>query len=200
MDRRVPGPPEATERGARKYEEYAIVLDHLPQGRPGAGYRIYRTGGVVQVVGEQYFTLLEAALKENVTVAIGETLFLGKEPREKVAFILGRIFYDDLTNTAQAELMPALEKIVLEHEPRFVEFFNRAQALTPRMHALELLPGIGKRYMWAVIEQRERQSFKSFEGIKQRTGIREPAKLVVRRLFEELSEKDPKYRLFTRGP
>ncbi|MEM2904811.1 MAG: DUF655 domain-containing protein [Candidatus Bathyarchaeia archaeon] len=200
MDRRPLWPTEATERGVRKYEEYAIVLDYLPQGRQGSSYRMHRSGGVVQVLGEQYFTLLEAALRENTAATIGERLFLGKEPREKVAFILGRISYDDLTNTAQAELIPALEKVVLEQEPRFVEFFNKAQALTPRMHALELLPGIGKRYMWTVIEARERKPFRSFEDITQRTGIREPARLVVRRLFEELSEKEAKYRLFTRGP
>ncbi len=187
------------DRGLRKYEEYAVVLDYLPQGRQGSGYRMYRTGGVVQVMGELYFTLLEAALKENTSATIGERLFLGKEPREKVAFILGRISYDDLTSTAQSELIPALEKNVLEQEPRFVEFFNRTQALTPRMHSLELLPGVGKRYMWMVVDAREKQPFRSFDDIKQRTGIREPAKLVVRRLLEELSEKDAKYRLFTRG-
>lgn len=188
------------ERSVRKYEEYALVLDYLRHGRQGSGYRMYRSGGVVQLVGELYFTLLEAALKENTSAAIGERLFLGKEPREKIAFIVGRISYDDLTNTAQSELVSVLEKLVLEQEPRFIEFFNGAQALTPRMHALELLPGVGKRYMWTLIEARERQPFRSFEDMKQRTGIREPAKLLVKRLLQELSEKETKYRLFTRSP
>lgn len=191
---------ETMDRGLRRYEEYAVVLDYLPHGRQSAGQRMYRTAGLVQLIGELYFTLLEAALKEHTSASIGDRLFIGKEPRDKIAYILGRIAYSNLTNTAQAELTPALEKIVLEQEPRFVEFFNRTQALTPRMHSLELLPGIGKRYMWAVIEARERRPFASLEDVRQRTGIREPAKLIVKRLLQELSEDDAKYRLFTRGP
>lgn len=200
MSGRMPGAREVFERGVRRYEEHAVVLDYLPQGRQGSSYRTYRTGGVVQVVGEQFFTLLEAALREKASAVIGERLFLGKEPRDKVAFILGRISFESLTNAAQAELTAVLERIVLEQEPRFVEFFNRAQALTPRMHSLELLPGIGKRYMWTLIETRERQPFRSFDNIKQRTGIREPVKLIIGRLMEELSESEVKYRLFTRSP
>jgi len=185
---------------SRKYEEYAFVLDYLPHGRPSLAQRMYRTAGVVQLLGELYFTLLEAALRENTTVALGERLYIGRDPRYKIAYIIGRVDYKDLTSSAQTELPIVLEKAVKAQEKRFIAFFNGAQALTPRMHALELLPGVGKRYMWIILGQREKKPFTSFGELKQRTGIHEPVKLVGRRILEELSEEEPKYRIFTRGP
>jgi len=54
--------------------------------------------------------------------------------------------------------------------------------------------------MWIILGQREKKPFTSFGELKQRTGIHEPVKLVGRRILEELSEEEPKYRIFTRGP
>ena len=50
----------------KRYEEYAYVLDFLPHGRPGirvSGKAGYRAGALVQLVGEEFFTLLEALAK-----------------------------------------------------------------------------------------------------------------------------------------
>jgi putative nucleotide binding protein len=87
----------------------------------------------------------------------------------------------------------------LNREQWFINFFNTAQAITPRMHALELIPGIGKKYMWQIINERERNPFKSFDDLQQRASIPSPAKLVTKRVLEELSGES-KYRLFTRAP
>ncbi|MEM2926915.1 MAG: DUF655 domain-containing protein [Candidatus Bathyarchaeia archaeon] len=184
---------------SRRYEEYAYVLDFFPLTSSPQRRPLYRTSGAAHLLGELYFTLLEAALKENVKVVIGERIFIGKDPRDKVAYIVGRIRFKDLTGTAQAELPTIVEKVVKDRESWFTEFFNRAQALTPRMHSLELLPGIGKRYMRLILDEREKKPFTSFDDIKQRTGIYEPSKLIAKRILEELSDENPKYRLFTRG-
>jgi putative nucleotide binding protein len=74
-----------------------------------------------------------------------------------------------------------------------------AQAITPRMHSLELIPGIGKKYMWAILQAREQKPFGSFKEIQERTGIPGPIKLISKRIMEELLVTDPKYRLFTRS-
>ncbi len=182
----------------QKYEEYAYVLDYLPHGRPGTDRR-YRAGALVQVVGEEYFTLLEAIVKETATVRSSDRVYVGKEARKKVTYIIGRIGYDELTSTAKMELFSVIEKMVLNRENSFVNFFNTSQAITPRMHSLELLPGIGKKYMWQIINEREREIFKSFEDLQQRANIPNPAKLVAKRIVEELS-RESKYRLFTRAP
>ena len=188
---------KAPKRG-QKYEEYAYVLDYLPHGRPGTDRR-YRAGALVQVVGEEYFTLLEAIVKETVTVRVSDRVYVGKEAREKITYIIGRIGYEELTSTAKMELPSVVEKMVSNREKLFVNFFNTTQAITPRMHSLELLPGIGKKYMWQIINERERELFKSFEDLQQRANIPNPAKLIAKRIVEELSEES-KYRLFIRAP
>ena len=189
---------EKVPKRGQKYEEYAYVLDYLPHGRPGIDRR-YRAGALVQVVGEEYFTLLEAIVKETATVRSSDRVYVGKEARKKVTYIIGRIGYDELTSTAKMELLSVIEKMVLNRGNWFVNFFNTSQAITPRMHSLELLPGIGKKYMWQIINERERELFKSFEDLQQRANIPNPAKLIAKRIVEELSSES-KYRLFTRTP
>ncbi len=189
---------EKVPKRGQKYEEYAYVIDYLAYGRPGASQR-YRAGALVQLVGEEYFTLLEATVKETVTVRTSDRVYVGKEAREKVTYIIGRIGYEELTSTAKMELPGVVEKIVSNRENLFVTFFNTAQAITPRMHSLELLPGVGKKYMWQIIDERERGPFKSFEDLQNRANIPAPAKLIAKRIVEELSGES-KYRLFTRAP
>lgn len=189
---------EKVPKRGQKYEEYAYVLDYLPHGRPGIDRR-YRAGALVQVIGEEYFTLLEAIVKETATIRTSDKVYVGKETRKEVTYIIGRIGYDALTSTAKMELPNVIEKIVLSRETLFVNFFNTTQAITPRMHSLELLPGVGKKYMWQIIDERERAPFKSFEDLQQRANIPNPAKLVAKRIVEELSGES-KYRLFTRVP
>jgi putative nucleotide binding protein len=65
------------------------------------------------------------------------------------------------------------------------------------MHALELVPGIGKKYMWQLINEREKKPFESFADLQKRTELPNPVKLITKRVMEEL-EGDSKYRLFTR--
>jgi len=186
----------------KRYEVYAYVLDFLPHGRLGAmpGTRPgYRAGSLVQVIGEEFFTLLEAIAKEGTVLKSSDRVYVGKDARDKITYIIGRIGYDELTSTAKMELATVIEKIVINREQWFVNFFNTAQAITPRMHALELIPGIGKKYMWQILDERERNPFKNFEDLQQRANIPSPAKLIAKRILEELSGES-KYRVFTRAP
>ncbi len=189
---------ERMEKSEKRYEEYAYVLDYLPHGRPGARPG-YRAGALVQVVGEEYFTLLEAIAKEGVALKTYDRVYVGKEAREKITYIIGRINYDELTTNAKMELSAVVEKIVLNRESWFVNFFNTAQAITPRMHALELIPGIGKKYMWQILDEREKRPFQNFDDLQQRANMPNPAKLITKRILEELAGES-KYRLFTRAP
>jgi len=182
----------------KRYEEYAYVLDFLPHGRPGARHG-YRAGALVQVVGEEYFTLLEAIAKEGITLKTYDRVYVGKDARDKITYIIGRIGYDELTSNAKVELAAVVEKIVLDRESLFVNFFNTAQAITPRMHALELIPGIGKKYMWQILGEREKRPFQSFDDLQQRANTPNPAKLITKRVLEELAGES-KYRVFTRAP
>jgi len=185
----------------KRYEEYAYILDFLPHGRPGvhvSGRAGYRAGALVQLVGEEFFTLLEALVKEGVMLKPQDRVFVGKEARDEITYIIGRVGFDELTAAARTELPAVIGRIVLNREKWFVGFFNTARAVTPRMHALELIPGIGKKYMWQIINERERKPFESFEDLQKRTELPNPVKLITKRVMEEL-ETDGKYRLFTRA-
>ncbi|MCK4668853.1 DUF655 domain-containing protein [Candidatus Bathyarchaeota archaeon] len=185
----------------KRYEEHAYVLDFLLHGRPGihpTGRAGYRAGALVQLVGEGFFTLLEALVKEGVALKPHDIVYVGKKNRKEITYIIGRIRYDELTAAAKMELPAVINKVVLYHEKEVVNFFNTIQAITPRMHALELIPGIGKKYMWQVINERERKPFENFEDLQKRTEIPNPVKLITKRILEELGG-DSKYRLFTRA-
>jgi putative nucleotide binding protein len=185
----------------KRYEEYAYVLDFLPHGRPGMrppGRASYRAGALVQLIGEEFFTLLEALAREGVMLKLNNRVYVGKSARKEITYIIGRVGYNELTVAARMELPTVISRIVLNREKWFVNFFNTARAITPRMHALELIPGIGKKYMWQVINERERHPFESFENLQKRTELPNPVKLVAKRVLEELSG-DSKYRLFTRA-
>ena len=186
------------ERSEKRYEEYAYVLDYLPHGRPGTRPG-YRAGALIQVVGEEYFTFLEAIARDGIVLKTSDRVYVGKDSRRKITYIIGRINYDELTSNAKMELSGTVEKIVTNRERWFINFFNTAQAITPRMHALELIPGIGKKYMWQIIDEREKTPFQNLEDLQNRSNMPNPSKLITRRILEELAGES-KYRLFTRAP
>jgi putative nucleotide binding protein len=198
MKERMGERQELEERESRQlYEENAYILDFLLFGKPGTKGK-FRAGAVVQVVGTRYFTLLEANVRAGVTLRPLDKVYVGKDSRHDITYILGRVGYDELTANARMDLETAIEKIVLDREKWFVNFFNNAQPITPRMHTLELIPGIGKKYMWDILNSREKKPYESFENLRSRVSIPSPAKLIVKRVIEELSS-DTKYRLFTRS-
>ena len=182
----------------RLYEEYAYVLDYLQHGRTSTDKPRHLALPTVQVIGESYFTLLEAEVRAGSPANLHERVYIGKERREKINRIIGRIGYSDLTANAKAELLPVLEKLIVNQEERFVMFFNNSQAITPRMHALELLPGIGKKSMWQIINAREKKAFSTFKDIETRTSIGAPVKVIAKRILDELGGGE-KYRIFSRS-
>jgi len=182
----------------RLYEEYGYVLDYMQFGRPAPDKPRHLALPSVQVIGETYFTLLEAEVRAGTQVNLHERVYIGKDRREKINRIIGRIGYTDLTANAKAELLSVLEELIANQEQRFVAFFNNSQAITPRMHALELLPGIGKKSMWQIINAREKKPFTSFKDIQERTSVGDPIKVIAKRILDELSGGE-KYRIFSRA-
>ena len=182
----------------RLYEEYAYVLDYLQFGRPATDKPRHLALPTVQVLGESYFTLLEAEVRAGAQAAFHERVYIGKDRREKINRIIGRIGFTDLTANAKAELLPVLETLITNQEGRFVSFFNNSQAITPRMHSLELLPGIGKKSMWQIINAREKKPFMSFKDIHERSSIGDPTKVIAKRILDELTGGE-KYRIFSRA-
>ena len=173
-----------TDHGQRKYEEYAYVLDYTPRGKSTTVRG--REGVIVQAIGEERLTLLELLGVQNSAFEVGDRLYIGREGRDKIMSVLGRMDYNDVSQSAKNELPTIVEKVVLANEKRFIDYINNSQPITPRIHALELIPGIGKTYMMTIIKEREKKKFESFADLQARVGLREPAKLVAKRIIEEI--------------
>ncbi|MFT4312444.1 MAG: DUF655 domain-containing protein [Candidatus Woesearchaeota archaeon] len=178
-------------------EEYGIVLDFLPNGYPFDKGSSYKKTPIVQAIGTTNFILLELVPKRDIHLKAHDSVYIGQGKRDHIHHINGKIGLDKLTGTARAELQYVIEDMIDEDEKRFVDFFNKSQPLSMRMHQLELLPGLGKKHMWEIIEER-REPFTSFEDIKSRVKLLpNPKALIVKRILKEL-EGDQKHKLFVK--
>jgi len=169
----------------KKYEEMALVLDFMTRGKSAAIKG--REGPVLHAIGEERLTLLELLAMEGQEFAVGERVKIGKEGREKILSVLGKLTFDELSPEAKATLPTVVEKLVRENERKYVSYFNELQPLTPRLHGLELIPGIGKTFMNEIVAAREKNPFSSYEDIQVRVGLRDPVKMIAKRIVEELS-------------
>ncbi|QUC64956.1 DUF655 domain-containing protein [Nitrosopumilus sp. K4] len=169
----------------RKYEEYAYVLDFNPRGKSSTVRG--REGIIITAIGEDRLTLLEILGVPNSAFEVGERIYIGKEGRTKVLSVLGKMEYDNISSSAQSELPGVVEKIVTQNESRFVDYLNNAQPLTPRIHALELIPGIGKTYMKTMLEERDKKKFENYQDLQDRVGFKDPIKHISDRIMDEIT-------------
>ncbi len=175
-----------------KKDEWALVLDFLPHGHQG----MTRSQPVAQVIGEDYFSLLEVIVKEDVTFKIGDRIYVGDGKRDVVKYIRRRLNLDGLTSAAAGELEDTVKNIVEQKRGKFLEFFNKSGPISTRLHKLELLPGIGKKHLWAIIGARKEKDFDSFDDLRKRVPMMpDIEQVIVKRIMIELEDKD-KYRIF----
>jgi len=169
----------------RKYEEYAYVLDFVERAKSSTVRG--REGIIVTGIGEDRLTLLEILGVPDSSFEVGERVYIGKEGRTKVLSVLGKMVHGKISSTAQNELAGVVEIIVNQNEKKFIDYINNSQPLTPRIHALELIPGIGKTYMKLILEEREKKKFESFDDLQNRVGLKEPIKQICKRILEEIT-------------
>lgn len=179
-------------------EDYVYILDYLPYGKPDR--RNIGQSPIAYAIGDTEFKILELLPRPDATIKIDERVYIGKdrELRQEIDRVKSRINYSDLTATARNEIPYVITEIVKRHEERFIGFFNNSGGISRKYHALELLPGIGKKTMWAIVKERKRVPFKSFEDFTQRiTVLSDPIKCITQRIIAELEgAEDEKYRLF----
>jgi len=181
----------------RAKEENVIVLDFLPNGHPFDPKPSHLKVPIAQAIGKEHFILLELVPKKGNFLQPHEEVYTGEGKRDKIHHIQGKIGYDRLTQTSKSELDFVIKELVKKNEKRFVEFFNKAGPINTRRHQVELIPGIGKKHMWELIEERKESEFKSFEDIKERVKLMpDPEKSIIKRILAELKGMD-KYKLFT---
>lgn len=175
-------------------EEYAIVLDFLPYGYPLEKKMM----PVAQAIGVKNLVLLELVPRRGIKLELKEQVYIGEGKRDKIYYILGRLQKEKLTETAKLQLEEFVSKIVDGQEKRFVDFFNKSEAINTRLHQIELLPGFGKKHAHKIVEEREKKEFENFEEIKKRVAnIPDPKKAVEKRIIEELTNME-RHNLFVK--
>lgn len=191
------GGPRKKKQFIKKFRE-VVILDLLIHGHPEEDKPSWAKTPIAQVLTFSDFVLYEVKVNKNSTLEVQEQKtyeeFLNEE---KLKEVLKKIDYNDLTSTSKALIQPILENEVIKYEEEFINFFNNSTSITPRMHSLKLLPGIGQKHMWEILEARERQKFGTFQDIADRTSISNPAKLIAQRIIKEL-HRDVKYYLFSK--
>ena len=181
-------------RQSKKIESRILVLDYLPEGK-GFGQTKQREP-IIQGIGVTWFTLLELTTERKGNYPQFEEMIIQGDEKSPIKQVKRRLNIDDLTNTGYQSLEEAVLKIINKNEKRFVSFFNKAQPITNRIHSLQLIPGIGKKLMWEILETRKGMPFVSFSDIEERVKVSDIRKMVLNRILQELEEEE-KHRLFT---
>lgn len=183
--------PNKTVKKETPREEYAIILDIYSPSQ-------FKDEMNIQAIGTTKFTLLELAPKPGITLKMGDKVYIGEGKRDEIQFIKRAIWPDKLTSDAKAELDFVIYDIVKEQEEHFTNFFNNAGAITIRKHALELIPGIGKKYLKELLNERDEKFFENFEDLEKRCSfLGDPIKAITQRIIQEMNNQED-FKLFVR--
>lgn len=164
--------------------------DFLPSNNRRGSYN--KQYPVLIIIGREYYSILKLYLKMQVSYAVGDEIDIDSIP----TLLIRRLHANEWTPELRKRIEDKITIMCKKREKIFVDFFNNAKPVTTKLHQLRLLPGIGPKRMWDIIEIRKMTLFTSFADIEERTGL-VPITMIVSRILEEL-ETDQKYPLFTR--
>ena len=155
-------------------------------------------GGVIVVVTEPALHVIRLRPKPNSGLqAVGSRIFMGIDhsKREVVQDILGFARIRDLSNGASNELPIVIQQIIEDSPDVFVQqFFNRAGNLSLKMHAFELLSGVGSKKALEMVASRGRVGWESFAQLDEDCGIN-AAELLAKRFVSEIEDRSLEPRL-----
>ena len=155
-------------------------------------------GGVIVVVTEPALHVIRLRPKANSGLqAVGARIFMGIDhsKREVVQDILGFARIRDLSNGASIELPIVIQQIIEDSPEVFVQqFFNRAGNLSLKMHAFELLSGVGSKKALEMVASRGRVGWESFAQLSEDCGINAP-ELLAKRFVSEIEDRSLEPRL-----
>jgi putative nucleotide binding protein len=191
----------------RKPDQYlhkgttVYILDILQHGGVDRGDKSSNRSWqpVCQVLQVPSYNFFEVALQKDAIISVQQRIEITQDQN-----ILGRIEqhlkYTDLTHTSKEILPDVLQLYIKDNEPEFVKFINNAQAITIKRHSLEVLPGVGKKLMWDIINERQKQPFANFIDLKKRVPGIKIEEMIAKRIVEELSDPETKHFMFVKKP
>lgn len=181
--RRDPRAGRSADEDPLQGETSARVLDH--EAKPG---------GIIFAISEARLHLIRIRPVAGATVQMsGASLDIGPE-RDIAGEILGTVRYRNLSRHAQEDLGTVVEGILTDNPEPFLSFFNRAGNLSLKMHAFQLLPGVGSKKAIEMVELRGRNGWDDFAALDTATGL-DCKQLLAERLCEEIQDPRAEPRL-----
>ena len=166
--------------------EWCRVIDH-PE-----------VGAAIVVVTEPELHVIRLRPKSNAPLqTVGSKIYMGIDhsQREVVQDVLGFARIRDLSNAASQELPLVIQQMIEESPDVFLQqFFNRAGNLSLKMHAFELLPGVGNKKALEMVASRGRVGWESFAQLDDDCNIN-AAELLARRFVSEIEDRGLQPRL-----
>ena len=166
--------------------EWCRVIDH-PE-----------SGDAIVVVTEPAMHIIRLKPKPNSDLqTVGKKLYMGDDSSksEVVQEILGFARIRDLSNRASTELPIVIQQMIEDSPDVFInQFYNRAGNLSLKMHAYELLPGVGNKKAMEMVVNRGRAGWENFEQLNNECGI-VGQELLAKRFVSEINDRGLQPRL-----
>ena len=128
---------------------------------------------------------------------VGNRIFMGIDhsQREVVQDVLGFARIRDLSNAASTELPIVIQQMIEDAPEVFIQqFFNRAGNLSLKMHAFELLSGVGNKKAMEMVASRGRVGWENFAQLNEDCNIN-AAELLAKRFVSEIEDRGLQPRL-----
>ncbi|MHA1729042.1 MAG: DUF655 domain-containing protein [Promethearchaeota archaeon] len=171
------------------------ILDIMEHGHIGNG------GGapsIIQAIEVPNFNLFEMTYNKSEEIKVQERIIIGNDERSKVRKVKKRLEYKQLTTTSKGLLKSTIELHLERSEGIYLKFLNNSVSITKRRHQLNLLPGVGEKVMWEIINARSRKPFVSFSDFNERMTkkVKDIKKLLSKRILNEIIGDSIKHYLF----
>ena len=186
----------------RKPKEFALptgttvyILDVLEHGHIRDG----RSGQfpLVQAIETPDFNLFELSYKRGAEIKLQDKVVLG--PDSVVGKVRKRLTYHKLTQTSKDLLSSTIEMHIEASEQLYLRFLNTAGPITTKRHKLSLLPGVGQKLLWEIIDNRNKVPFESYADFDKRIkSIHNIKSLITKRILNEIIDDEEKHYLFVR--
>ena len=166
--------------------EWCRVIDH-PE-----------VDAAIVVVTEPALHVIRLRPKPGAEVQmVGNRIYMGIDhsQREVVQDVLGFARIRDLSNAASTELTIVIQQMIEDAPEVFIQqFFNRAGNLSLKMHAFELLSGVGNKKAMEMVASRGRVGWENFAQLNEDCNIN-AAELLAKRFVSEIEDRGLQPRL-----
>ena len=140
-------------------------------------------GHEIQCISEPSLHIVRARVNDVNGMEVGGAITL---PSDQLG-PLSEVRLKDLSGSARQEMVSTLVTSINADSERHLGFYNRANNLSLKFHAFQLLPGIGNSKAIQMVQARGTSGWSSFEEIDEVCGI-DSVRLLAERYVKEMED------------